>query len=143
MKEIIFQVEEDNVDGGFVARALGYGITTQAETIDELKKMIFDALRCHFDNVDEIPKVIRLHFVKEEVLVFSLMKLPRDIDADQLIRALGRFGYERMPDRITHPRSYVARRRTSRNNSMSFANQGRNSELDIEKHCRTSRNFTR
>jgi hypothetical protein len=71
MKEIIFQVDEDPVDGGFVARALGVGITTQAETIDELKKMILDAVRCHFDKVEDIPKVIRLHFVKEEVLVFS------------------------------------------------------------------------
>lgn len=71
MKEIIFQVDEDPVDGGYVARALGLGITTQAETIDELKKMILDALRCHFDKTEDIPKVIRLHFVKEEVLVFS------------------------------------------------------------------------
>ena len=71
MSEIIFQVEEDNVDGGYVARGLGYGITTQAETIKDLKVMILDALRCHFDRTEDIPKVIRLHFVKEEVMVFS------------------------------------------------------------------------
>ena len=49
MTEIIFQVEEDNVDGGWVAHALGEGITTQADSLDELKAMIRDALRCHFD----------------------------------------------------------------------------------------------
>ncbi|MGD0999171.1 MAG: 2-oxoisovalerate dehydrogenase [Candidatus Brocadiia bacterium] len=49
MSEIVFQVEEDPVDGGYVARALGHGITTQAESIAELKKMIRDAVCCHFD----------------------------------------------------------------------------------------------
>jgi predicted RNase H-like HicB family nuclease len=71
MSEIIFQIEEDVVDGGYVAEALGYGIVTQAETMDELKEMIRDALRCHFDKTEEIPKVIRLHFVKEEVMPFA------------------------------------------------------------------------
>ena len=68
MKEIIFQIEEDPVDGGFVACALGHGITTQAESIPELKTMIVDAVRCHFDKPEDFPKVIRLHFVREEVL---------------------------------------------------------------------------
>ena len=58
-REIIFQVEEDPVDGGFVAHALGHGITTQAESLDELKVMILDALRCHFDQVEDIPTVVR------------------------------------------------------------------------------------
>lgn len=62
MTEIIFQVEEDTIEGGWVARALGEPITTQAETIDELKAMIRDALVCHHDDAD-IPSVFRLHFV--------------------------------------------------------------------------------
>ena len=49
MSKIVFHVEEDPVDGGYVAHALGHGITTQAETVAELKKMIRDAVRCHFD----------------------------------------------------------------------------------------------
>lgn len=71
MKEIIFQVEEDPVDGGYVASAVGAGIVTQAETLDELKAMIRDALACHFDRPEEIPPVIRLHFVREEVFAFE------------------------------------------------------------------------
>lgn len=72
MKEIVFQVEEDEVDGGWVASALSAGIMTQAETLDELKEMIRDALRCHFDREEEIPPVIRLHFVREEVIAFAV-----------------------------------------------------------------------
>ena len=64
--EIIFLVEEDAVSG-FFARALGHPIFTQAETLEELKKNIRDAIRCHFDE-SELPRIIRLHFVKEEVI---------------------------------------------------------------------------
>ena len=71
MSEIIFQVEEDTVDGGYVASALGHGITTEAETIPELKVMILDAIRCHFDRPDDRPKIIRLLFLREEVLACS------------------------------------------------------------------------
>jgi hypothetical protein len=56
--EIIFAVEE-SPDGGYQARALGHSIYTQADTLDELKGVLRDALRCHFDEGDQ-PKVIRL-----------------------------------------------------------------------------------
>lgn len=64
--EIIFAVEE-SPEGGYEARALGHSIHTQADTLDELKEMIRDAVRCHFDNGDR-PRVIRLHLVKDEVI---------------------------------------------------------------------------
>lgn len=66
MSELIFLVEED-LEGGFTARALGEGIFTQAETVAELKEMVREAVLCHFDE-EKMPKIIRLHFVKEEVL---------------------------------------------------------------------------
>ena len=65
-KEIIFTVDE-SAEGGFEARALGFSIFTQADTFDELKKMVQDAVLCHFDE-KERPKVIRLHMVREELL---------------------------------------------------------------------------
>ena len=65
MNEIIFLVEEA-AEGGFVAKALGESIVTQSETIDDLKEMIKDAVKCHID-VNKLPKMIRLHFVREEV----------------------------------------------------------------------------
>lgn len=48
-KEIVFFVEE-SVDGGYEARAAGFPIFTQGETIGEVKKNILDAARCHFKN---------------------------------------------------------------------------------------------
>ncbi len=69
MTEIIFDVREDEVDGGYVATALGHAIATQGETIEEVRKMVREAVQCHFGDgaAGETPKVIRLHFVRDEV----------------------------------------------------------------------------
>jgi hypothetical protein len=47
-KEIIFLVEEAP-EGGFQAKALGYSIFTEADTFDVLKRMVQDAVSCHFE----------------------------------------------------------------------------------------------
>jgi predicted RNase H-like HicB family nuclease len=65
-QEIIFLVEEDP-EGGFFAKALKYAIFTQAESVEELKTMIQDAVRCHFAEMEK-PPIIRLHIVKDEVI---------------------------------------------------------------------------
>ncbi|HDM79281.1 MAG TPA: 2-oxoisovalerate dehydrogenase [Deltaproteobacteria bacterium] len=64
-KEIIFVVEE-SPEGGYEAHALGHAIFTEADTLEELKEMIRDAVQCHFDE-SERPAIIRLHLVKDEV----------------------------------------------------------------------------
>lgn len=46
--EIIFAVVE-SPEGGYEARALGYSIFTEADSLDDLKKMVRDAVNCHFD----------------------------------------------------------------------------------------------
>lgn len=69
MSEIIFEVREDEVDGGYTANALGYGIHTQADSLEELRAMVKEAVACYFDESMETPKIIRLHFVREEVLI--------------------------------------------------------------------------
>ena len=71
MSEIIFEVQEDEMDGGYVATALGHGIVTQGDSLEELRRMVKDAVHCHFGDATpgSMPKVIRLHFVREEVLV--------------------------------------------------------------------------
>lgn len=66
MNEIIFMVKE-SMDGGYEAEALGQDIFTEAETADELRQLIKDAVNCHFDE-NERPAIIRLHFVREEVI---------------------------------------------------------------------------
>ena len=66
--EIIFEVTEDEVDGGYSASALGYGIHTRAETIGELRRNVREAVECYFDETMQRPSLIRLHFVRDEVL---------------------------------------------------------------------------
>ncbi len=68
MSEVIFEVNEDEIDGGYSASALGYGIHTQAETIEELRRNVREAVECYFDETMKRPGVIRLHFVRDEVL---------------------------------------------------------------------------
>ena len=58
---------EESLEGGFEARALNHSIFTQSETIEGLRETVRDAVRCHFDD-DKVPRIIRLHFVREEVI---------------------------------------------------------------------------
>lgn len=66
MNEIIFLVQEAP-EGGYEARALSASIFTEADNLPELREMVRDAVACHFED-DERPSVIRLHFVRDEVL---------------------------------------------------------------------------
>jgi hypothetical protein len=66
MNEVFFLIEEAQ-EGGFIAKALGESIFVEADTIEDLRSEIKDAVKCHFE-VDKLPKIIRLHLVKEEVL---------------------------------------------------------------------------
>jgi hypothetical protein len=64
--ELVFSVE-DAPEGGYVARALGEAIFTEADNLDELRAQVRDAVACHFDE-DERPKVVRLHIIHDELL---------------------------------------------------------------------------
>jgi len=64
MKEIVFLVEESQ-DSGYFARAINRSIFTQGDTIEELKPLISDAVRCHFEE-EEMPDLIHLHVTHEE-----------------------------------------------------------------------------
>ncbi|MGA2918331.1 2-oxoisovalerate dehydrogenase E1 subunit beta [Methanoregula sp.] len=64
--EIIFIVEE-SPEGGYEARSLNHSIFTEADTFEELKKMVHDAVSCHFTSENR-PRVIRLHLVKDELM---------------------------------------------------------------------------
>ena len=65
MSEITFEVSEDEIDGGYSASAFGYGIRTQAETLEELRRNVREAVDCYFDPGMR-PKLIRLHIVRDE-----------------------------------------------------------------------------
>ncbi len=52
-REIIFMVEEDP-EQGYTAKALGFSIFTESNTLSELKEKIKDAIKCHFEQ-DVLP----------------------------------------------------------------------------------------
>lgn len=66
MFEILFLVEEAP-EGGYTARALGHSIYTEGDTWEELKSSVQDAVNCHFEE-NEKPRLIRLHYLHEEVV---------------------------------------------------------------------------
>ena len=60
ISEIIFEVSEDEIDGGYSASALGHGIHTQGETIEELRRNVKEAVECYSDPTMKRPGLIRL-----------------------------------------------------------------------------------
>ncbi len=50
--EIIFEVTEAE-EGGYCASALGYGINTQGESLEDLREMVRDAVNCYFDDSEK------------------------------------------------------------------------------------------
>lgn len=66
MDELIFIVEEAP-EGGLTARALGASIFTEADDLPSLREQVRDAVRCHYE-IGQGPRLIRLHFVREEVI---------------------------------------------------------------------------
>lgn len=67
VNEVIFLVEEAQ-EGGYIAQALGASIFTEADNLEALHSQIRDAVKCHYENETVQPQMIRLHFVREEVL---------------------------------------------------------------------------
>jgi len=66
MNELVFTITQE-ADGGFVAEALGESIITQADTWEELRANVREAVTAfYFDR--PAPKVVRLHLVRDEVL---------------------------------------------------------------------------
>ena len=67
MTELVFQIEEDP-DGGYAAKAVGASIFTEADTLEQLRDNIRDAVTCHFEKPEDRPKIILLHFTRDEVI---------------------------------------------------------------------------
>jgi predicted RNase H-like HicB family nuclease len=63
--EITFEVREDEIDGGYVARALDHSIFTEAETLEELRRNVREAADCYFEGQAAGPKVIRFQQLKK------------------------------------------------------------------------------
>lgn len=65
--EIIFEVR-DAEEGGYCARALGHSIFTEADSWEELRANIFEAVSLHFEGSPVQPKLAQLHYVKDELI---------------------------------------------------------------------------
>ena len=73
MKEITFQVTPCHETGGYVARwddGDSGGVTTQGDTLDELNRMVTDAVMGYFEP-GQHPRRVRLHFVEDPALVLA------------------------------------------------------------------------
>ncbi len=69
MKEIVFEISQE-ADGGFIAEAIGENIFTQADTWDDLKANVREAVQAYyFDSAP--PASIRLRLVRDEVLAVA------------------------------------------------------------------------
>jgi predicted RNase H-like HicB family nuclease len=69
MNELVFEIAQE-ADGGFTAEALGESIFTQADTWEELKANVKEAVQAfYFDSA--VPASIRLHLVRDEVLAIA------------------------------------------------------------------------
>lgn len=67
MNFVLKYLKNESLDDGFEASALGESIYAAADDWDSLKQNIREAVICHFD--DNEKRIIRLHFVKEEVMI--------------------------------------------------------------------------
>jgi hypothetical protein len=66
MSEIILEVTQE-ADGGYVAEALGESIFTEADTWEQLRAYVKEAVAAfYFDG--PAPARVRLHLVRDEVL---------------------------------------------------------------------------
>jgi predicted RNase H-like HicB family nuclease len=65
--ELIFEIR-DAEEGGYCACALGHAIFTQAETWEELRANALEAVSLHFEDGVVRPRVVQLHYVKDELL---------------------------------------------------------------------------
>ena len=66
MSEIIFEVTEDGVNGGYSASALDYGIHTQGESDEDICRNVREAVDCYFDATMDRPRLIRLYFLRND-----------------------------------------------------------------------------
>ena len=74
--EILFEVREDEVDGGYTASALGVGIHTEGESIEEIRENVREAENCYYDDADApksiLRSVARHHKTDEKTLIEDL-----------------------------------------------------------------------
>jgi hypothetical protein len=66
----IFEIRDAD-EGGLYARALGYSIFTQADSWDELRANVLEAVSLHFDDAASRPRLVQMHYVKDELIALE------------------------------------------------------------------------
>jgi hypothetical protein len=66
MDELVFEVVQE-ADGGYCAECLTESIFTQADSWDELRRNVIEAVNAFFFD-GTAPSTVRLHLVRDEVL---------------------------------------------------------------------------
>ena len=64
--ELIFEIHD--AEEGFYARALGHGIFTEADTWEELRVNVLEAVSLHFEDCTDRPRLLQMHYVRDELL---------------------------------------------------------------------------
>lgn len=67
--DLVFEVIQEQ-DGGFVAECLNENIITQADTWEELRENVKEAVSAFFFD-QPAPSSVRLHLVKDELLALK------------------------------------------------------------------------
>ena len=65
--ELIFKIR-DAEEGGFYARALGHSIFSEAESWEELRANLLEAVSAHFEDAAIRPRLVQMHYVKDELI---------------------------------------------------------------------------
>ena len=68
MSELVFEVTQED-DGGFCAECLSENIFTQGDTWGALRQNVQEAVRAYYFDQSQTPQRIRLHLVRDELLV--------------------------------------------------------------------------
>jgi len=65
--ELIFEIR-DAEEGGYFARALGHAIFTEADSWEELRANLLEAVSLHFEDAETRPRLVQMHYVKDELI---------------------------------------------------------------------------
>ena len=65
--KVIFEVREAD-EGGLFARALGHAIFTGAESSNDLRANIIEAVLLHFEDEPIRTSIVQLHYIKDELI---------------------------------------------------------------------------
>ncbi|HVS63110.1 MAG TPA: 2-phospho-L-lactate guanylyltransferase [Thermoanaerobaculia bacterium] len=69
MNELVFEITQE-ADGGYVAECLSEAIFTQADSWEELRANVREAVDAYFFDSAK-PPLVRLHLVRDEVLALG------------------------------------------------------------------------